>query len=106
MNNIENIGMPYREREGYVEALVSRAVEQAVGRSHQTRKQLLYRWVAAAAVAGVLLTGAFLTYYNITNNSKTSIVAQTQSPVDEFLGSLTDEEVLQLNDYELEEIEY
>ena len=105
MRNIENIGVPYRESSEYVHTLVSRATEQAISQRSCAKRLPLRRMVAAAAVAVLLLAGIGVTAYHHVTTSGTA-VAESRSPVDDFLGSLTDEEVMVLAYYELEEIEY
>jgi len=58
-------------------------------------------WASAAAV-GLLLMGIGFT---LTDDSrKAPVAAQQQSPIDEFLNTLSDEEAAQLQYYEVEEI--
>ena len=101
-----NIGkrMPYSESEEYIDGLIVRATEQAI--KHRVVARSRRRWgVMAASVAAValLLVSIGLTVMN-NESQRAAVTLQTEGPIDEFLGSLTDEEVAQLPYYEIEEI--
>lgn len=96
--------MPYSESQEYLDGLIDRATEQAVKRHVVARGKR--RWgvmAASAAAVALLLVGIGLSVMN-NESQRPSVTIQTQSPIDEFLGSLTDEEVAQLPYIEIEEI--
>ena len=96
--------MPYSESQEYLDGLIDRATEQAVKRHVVAGGKR--RWgvmAASAAAVALLLVGIGLSVMN-NESQRPSVTIQTQSPIDEFLGSLTDEEVAQLPYIEIEEI--
>ena len=113
MKEVQNIGkrMPYAESEDYLNRLISQATEQAIlqgargkeqGASGKTR--VIRMWLAAAAVALVLIAGLTITYFH-QNNEEELVAEQTTGPIDQFLDSLTDDEAQQLAYYEIEDIQ-
>ena len=96
--------LPYQESEEYLEALLDRVTREAVRQQQVapvSKRWSLARWSAVAAV--VLALGIGLTVLN--HEPKRVVVATTPaSPIDEFLNTLTDEEVARLPYYEIEEI--
>ena len=96
--------MPYSESEEYLDGLIDRATEQAV-KQHVVARGKRRRGVMAASAAAValLLVSIGLTVMN-NESQRPDVTLQTQSPIDEFLSSLTDEEVAQLPYIEIEEI--
>lgn len=96
--------MPYSESQEYLDGLIDRATEQAVKRHAVAGGKR--RWgvmAASAAAVALLLVGIGLSVMN-NESQRPSVTIQPQSPIDEFLGSLTDEEVAQLPYIEIEEI--
>lgn len=96
--------MPYSESQEYLDGLIDRATEQAVKRHAVARSKR--RWgvmAASAAAVALLLVSIGLSVMN-NESQRPAVTLQTQSPIDEFLGSLTDEEVAQLPYIEIEEI--
>ncbi len=108
MKDFENIGkrMPYTEDKDYVSNLISQATETALQKQPKAKTvSLKTKWMAAAAAVMVLLTGAGVTYHLQTAETVQPVVAEsTASPVDDFLDSLSDEDVQLLAYYEIEEI--
>lgn len=104
---ISEIGkrMPYVERDGYVDDLIDRATQGALNRTSR-RGAGKRHWVAIAsmAAAALLLVGIGLTVLNQDTAHQTIVMLQGDGPIDQFLGSLTDEEVAQLPYYEIEEV--
>lgn len=97
--------LPYHETEGYLDALIDRATEEAVRRRAAASGARRWRMRAASISAGVALAlGIGLTVLNSHEAQRVLAPAQPQSPIDEFLNTLTDEEVAQLPYYEIEEI--
>ena len=103
---LNNIGkkMPYQENEAYLDDLINQATEQAIlhERKKKASRRLTMMMTSAAAVV-LLVVGVGLTVIN--HNSKAvAPIQQAESPMDQFLNSLSDEEVAQLPYYEIEEI--
>lgn len=107
MNDIFNeVGkkMPYKEDEAYLNQLIEQATDQALQhkRKHRSLRHRVMMITSAAAVV-LLVVGIGLTF--IDRDGKASVTTQqVESPIDEFLHSLSDEEVAQLPYYEIEEI--
>ena len=87
--------MPYSETEEYLDNLVSRVTDKAVEAGKTQKKSFRQLWIAAslAAAAAVLLFVFIVRGEN------------TEGPIDKYLASLSDEELLQLTSYEIEEWE-
>ena len=106
MKEFQNIGkrMPYNESGDYVRRLVSRATEQALSQRPTLARRLPLRtsWLAAAAVALMLIAAAGATYYNKVQPAEPQVAEQTDSPIDHFLDGLTDDEAQLLAYYELD----
>lgn len=89
----------------YVNRIVTSATEGAINQQKQKRGVHSLRTIAAAAAATLLLAGGAVTYYYNNIPASPTMVAQKQpSPVEDFLNSLSDEDVQMLTYYELEEI--
>lgn len=96
--------MPYVEKAEYVEQLVHQATENAIARKPRPRfrvAKLTTSLMAAASLA--LLIGVGVNRYM---QPMADVVAQAQgeSPFDEFLGEISDEEAQLLACYDLEEL--
>ena len=107
MNDLLNdIGkkMPYHESEAYLGHLIEQATEQAIIHEHKRKSsgRLAVMLTSAAAVV-LLVVGIGLTVINHGSN-KALASQQVESPIDQFLNTLSDEEVAQLPYYEIEEI--
>ena len=105
-DSFEEIGkkLPYRESDEYLDSLLDRVAENAV--RQQGRAFGKKRWglmLTSAAAVALLVLGIGLTVLN-NGRSQHVMTQQTESPIDEFLNSLTDEEVAQLPCFEIEEI--
>ena len=59
--------------------------------------------IASTAAGLIMLIGIGVTVFNLGDKSAT-VPLQDQSPLDEFLNTLSDEEAAQLQYYEIEEI--
>ena len=95
--------MPYNESEEYLDSLIDRAIEQAIKQHAGDRGS--HRWMvmaASAAAVALLLISIGVTVMNY--ESRQTVTLQSEGPIDEFLSSLTDEEVAQLPYIEIEEI--
>lgn len=105
-DTFDNIGkkLPYSESDEYLDSLLDRVAQHAIRQQYQTRWKKHWALKAASVAAVVILVlGIGLTVMDKGNNQSVAI-QQADSPIDEFLNSLTDEEVAQLPYYEIEEI--
>lgn len=96
--------MPYSESQEYLDGLIDRTTDQAIKQQIVARSKR--RWgvmAASAAAVALLLVSIGLTVMN-NESQRPTVSLQSQGPIDEFLGSLTDEEVAQLPYIEIEEI--
>ena len=96
--------MPYNESEEYLDNLINRATEQAIKQHAVGRGR--HRWTvmaASAAAVALLLISIGVTVMNY-ESRQNAVTLQAEGPIDEFLSSLTDEEVAQLPYIEIEEI--
>lgn len=95
--------LPYRESETYLDGLIDQATENALkqrsGDHHWWDKGGL---VPAAAVALLVIGIGFTVLHN--HSQRNVMTMQSSGPIDEFLNTLTDEEIAQLPYYEIEEI--
>ena len=113
MEKFEDIGkqMPYNESQEYLDNLVSRVTEKAVEEGRESlqkgRKRglhtILWPAISVAAAAAVLLF-VFLGRGAGEPENQTHIAMNTESPIDTFLNGLSDEELMQLSSYEIEEV--
>ncbi len=96
--------LPYHEGEEYLDNLLEQVAATAVRHRSQARARRHWALMITSAAAVVLLVlGIGLSVLN--SNEKIMVTASpSSSPMDEFLNSLTDEEVAQLPYYEIEEI--
>lgn len=107
MNELKkNIGqrLPYVESDEYLDGLIDRVTENAIAAQAHARTRK--RWglmVSSAAAVALLAIGISLTVLNGKPNSE-PVATQADGPIDEFLNGLTDEEVVALPCYEIEEI--
>lgn len=102
----DNVGkkMPYQESEEYLDQLIEQASCQAIdrGKPHLSRRM---SWMIASAVATVVIViGIGVGLFNDKTTTGVAAIPQGQGPIDEFLNTLTDEEVAMLPYYEIEEI--
>jgi len=91
--------LPYCETEEYIDSLIHRATEGAIRQQpdHNRSHKLMKAWSAAAVVLILIGIGALMMTH-------TTHTVQADGPLDEFLNSLSNEELTQLNYYEIEEI--
>ncbi len=105
-DTIDNVGkrLPYIESDAYLDNLLDRVGQVAIDRQHHSRATKRWsRMLVSTAALVLLLLGIGFTVMN--NSSPQHVAAcEADGPVDEFLNSLTDEEVAQLTYYEIEEI--
>ena len=87
--------MPYSETEEYLDNLVSRVTDKAVEAGKTQKKSFRPLWIAASLAAAA----AILLFVFIGRGEN------TEGPIDKYLASLSDEELLQLTSYEIEEWE-
>ncbi len=108
MKDFETIGkrMPYAESDHYLSELIDRTTETAIrqGRQRRPTARPALRLAVAAAVAALLVFVGITLWSPLSSGQQ---VAQTtaESPVDEFLNSISDEDAQQLAYYEVETIQ-
>ena len=107
MNDLLNdIGkkMPYQESKDYLDRLLEQAAQKAIMHEHKRKssRRLAMMIISAAAVV-LLVVGIGL---SVTGHGSKTVIAtqQVESPMDQFLNSLSEEELSQLPYYEIEEI--
>ena len=90
---IEDIGkrMPFGEDEGYVEQLLERAAKRALNHRNPHKQRLPLRRIVAMVT--VLLAIGGMGWF-LLGNPKSN-----QAPLDTFLESVTEEELVMLEDY-------
>lgn len=99
MEKMENISrqMPYSVSEEYLDNLVSRVTEKAVEAGKTQKKSFRAPlWIAA----GVAAAAAVLLFVFIGRGGE-----KTEGPLDKYLANLTEDELMQLSSYEMEEWE-
>lgn len=108
MKEFENIQkhLPYTESEDYVNKLIERTTELAIQQKPKARVIPLRTYIASAAAAALLLIGIGTFYMNDHQATADIALAQVdeESPLDEFLGNLSDEEAQLLAYYNIEDI--
>ncbi len=104
--------LPFVETDAYVDNLLDHATEHAIRTTPARNKGNRHRWravtAAAVATAAAVVIG-FCVEWNAPsadNALRQQQVAYTasQSPLDQYLQSISDEEAQQIIDYEMEEI--
>jgi len=97
--------MPYQESEEYLSNLIEQATENAI-QQHHLGNAATKRWgmIASAAAAVLLIIGIGITVLNNHSSQNDAVALQSGGPIDEFLNTLTDEEIAMLPCYEIEEI--
>ncbi len=105
MEKFNNSQMPYKENEEYLDNLISEVTEKAIEKGRISTQRILWPIISTAVAAAVLL---FVFLGNIGNNHKpTPTLAQnTDSPVDEFLENLSEDELMRLSYYDVESSDY
>lgn len=105
MDIIEEVGkkLPYVESEDYLDSLIKSTTENAV--AQRKPKVIAHRWriaIATAASLALLVTaGVAIMKHHTATVANENI---TESPVDEFLNGLSDDDVQLLSYYDIEEI--
>lgn len=96
--------LPYTEAPEYLDSLIDKVTEAAITRQHGHRDSCRMRRVAMSAAAGALLLIAIgLTVYH-QQTRPADVAVQADGPLDEFLNTLSAQELSQLQYYEIEEI--
>jgi hypothetical protein len=106
MDMLQDIGknLPYNEPEEYLDGLIDQVTEDTVKQQGLRRiDHPILKMVASAAAVVLLVVGIALIRFN-QDGKRGFITMQAEAPIDEFLSTLTDEEVAQLPYYEIEEI--
>lgn len=105
MKEFQNIGkrMPYAESDEYLSQLLSRATEKAISQPTATTKRTTRTWLAAAAIA-TLLAVAGISYFQHQPTTGQLSASLEESPIEQFLNELSDDDVQLLACYDIEEI--
>ena len=102
LNDIDK-RLPYRESDEYLDSLIDSATEQAITHhAHRHSKWRMTMIKLSAAAVTLLAVGIGITLFN--GHTTQPVTMDNQSPLDEFLNTLSDEEAAQLQYYEIEEI--
>lgn len=107
MNELfDDIGkrLPYNESEMYLENLIDEMTENAILRHHQSRTKRHWGLITASAASILLIIGIGFAFLHNRAVNPATVTQNNEGPIDEFLNSLTDEEVAMLPYYEIEEI--
>lgn len=102
MKEFQNIGkrMPYAESNEYLSQLLSQATEKAISQPVTTTTRT---WLAAAAIA-TLLAVAGISYFQHQPTTGQLSASLEESPIEQFLNELSDDDVQFLACYDIEEI--
>lgn len=95
--------LPYQESDQYIDDLINKATEHAIGHHHDRSNKRLRMMIVSAAAVALLLIGIGVSVINQNDKAATTAM-QASSPLDEFLNTLSTEEAAQLPYYEIEEI--
>ena len=97
--------MPYAESKDYLDSLIERATEQAIRQPAKPKTVVHHlRPLLAAASVVLLLVALGVTMFDFSGWGRDDqYVAQDLGPIDEFLNSLTDDEVQLLAYYDMDE---
>ena len=93
LNDIDK-RLPYQESDEYLDSLIDSATEHAI--THHAHSHSKWR------VTMIKLSAAAVTLFN--GHTTQPVTMDNQSPLDEFLNTLSDEEAAQLQYFEIEEI--
>lgn len=95
--------MPFDEKDDYVKSLLVKATDNALKHQSQPKKakqrpSLIFKIAAAACVAiAVAMAGL-----HFLNTKTEDVVATSQSPLDNYLSKISDQEASELFCYEVE----
>lgn len=105
MKEFQNIGkrMPYAESDEYLSQLLSRATEKAISQPTAT-KRTTRTWLAAAAIATLLAGAGISNLQRLPNTTCPPPASLEESPIEQFLNELSDDDVQLLAYYDIEEI--
>ncbi|MBO4692180.1 MAG: hypothetical protein IKZ50_04375 [Bacteroidales bacterium] len=104
MEKFENISkqMPYEVSEEYLNNLVSRVTEKAVeSGKEKNRGYAPYYWAVSLAAAAAILLFVFIGNWG--GSDSRELMAQAESPIDKYLNGLSEEELMQLSYYEVDD---
>lgn len=107
MKDFKEIGkrMPYTESEDYISSLIEKGIDKAIAEKGSNTNLLFFRRTAiAASAAAAIFVGIFFTFdFSKDSKNVATQIAKSQ-PIDEVLNSLSDEQVLALTTYSLDDI--
>lgn len=96
--------LPYEENEDYLNKLIEEMTERAIQQQSRSKRfTRLAIMITSAAAVVLLIVGIGISVFNTSNKADYTVLS-SEGPIDEFLNSLSDEEVAQLPYYEIEEI--
>lgn len=100
--------MPYVESDDYVARLIDRCADRAVAGEHKTKSRPMpLRWLSAGvSVAAVLVAGVmvFSKFNTDTDSMYESYRNSNSMSLSEVLTSMSDEDLMCVSDYEIEDI--
>lgn len=96
--------MPYKESDDYVARLIERSADRAISEAGAVRPRVaIIRWASvAASVAAVALCAVLL--FSKLNDDSTYEMIQNSMSLSEVLNSLSEEELMCVSDYTIEDI--
>lgn len=95
--------LPYKESQEYINSLIDRAVENAIMSSPEVRRRWRPGLMVSAAAVALLVIGIGLKAFHDERTATTTVMA-IESPLDEFLNTLDDDEAAMLQCYDVEDI--
>ena len=104
MEKFENISkqMPYNVSEEYLDNIVSKVTEKAVESGKEKKRSYApYYWAVSLAAAAAILLFVFIRNWG--EKESRELMAQAESPIDKYLNGLSDEELMQLSYYEVDD---
>lgn len=96
--------MPYAENDEYVAQLIDRCTDKAIsGKPNTQHRPTLIKWLSAgASVAAVLITGVLVFSLQSKDNAFDSY--HNSMPLSEVLSSMSDEDLMCVSYYELDDL--
>lgn len=105
-NNMEQFPgkrMPYKESDEYVAQLIQNCADRAVREARKSPFQKVKHIAWKVGAAAAILVVGVLMFFSISNDSEYDIYMQSE-PLADVLASMSDEQVMDLYCYELDEI--
>ena len=104
MNDFNDIGkqMPYTESEDYLNRLIETSTETAIAQQQPKVRTRRIQWIGVAASVAIVV--AIGITYVLRNTQAQVVTPTTESPLDDFLCNLSDEDAQMIEYYEIEDI--